>query len=63
MKFSDQTVYVYDDVPPETWNDLVHAGSKGRFVQIVLRRGFKYRRVTDEPAKKEAPDEGDSTVS
>lgn len=63
VKFSDQTVYVYEDVPFATWNDLVHAGSKGRFVQIVLRRGFKYRRVTDEPAKKEVVDEGDPAVS
>ncbi len=59
VKFTDGTVYVYEDVPKEVWDDLVHAGSKGRYVNIVLKRGYKYHRATDAPQKE--PDSGSET--
>jgi len=42
-------VYTYFDVSPEEWNALLNAGSKGRFVQIVFRRGKQYRRQGPSP--------------
>lgn len=45
VRFSAGDVYAYEDVPPEVWNELVNAGSKGRYVNIVLKRGYSYRRV------------------
>lgn len=40
-------VYVYEGVGPGMWHELLHADSKGRFVQIQLRRAHPYRRVQD----------------
>jgi hypothetical protein len=54
VKFTNGTVYVYEDVPEQVWEELVHAQSKGKIVNLVLKRGYKYHRVTDEPVKKEA---------
>lgn len=42
-------VYTYLDVSPEEWHDLLNAGSKGRFVQIVLRRTKQSRREGPSP--------------
>ena len=47
VKFTGGTVYCYENVPPEVWEELVHSQSKGRFVNIVLRRGYKYRKVSE----------------
>jgi hypothetical protein len=58
VKFTDRTVYVYEDVPKEVWEELVHAGSKGRYVNIVLRRGYKYHRDTEAAIKKEEENGG-----
>ncbi len=41
----DGVVYVYSGVGRGVWNELVHAPSKGRFVQIQLRRGYPARRI------------------
>jgi hypothetical protein len=47
VKFTkNNEVYVYHDVPPEVWEELLHASSKGKFVNLQLRRGYKYERVT-----------------
>lgn len=37
-------VYVYSGVEEAVFNQLLHSESKGRFVQIVLRRGYSYRK-------------------
>lgn len=62
IKFSNEDVYVYEDVAPEVWEELIHASSKGRFVQKVLRRGYKFRKVTEPPAD-DSKGSGDSDRS
>lgn len=41
----DGAEYVYEDVGPGIWDELLNTPSKGRFVQIQLRRAHSYRRV------------------
>lgn len=60
MKFRDGTIYVYEDVPKEVWEGLVHAESKGRYVNIALRRPYKYHRAT-EPFPSKEPESGSQT--
>jgi hypothetical protein len=46
VRFQDDgSTYKYSDVPESVWNELLNSGSKGRFVNIVLRRRFKYEKV------------------
>jgi|GEM_PF-1880320 hypothetical protein len=45
VRFTDGTVYSYHNVTPEKWEEFVHAPSKGKFVNLVFRRGYKYDRV------------------
>lgn len=45
VRFNSGAVYVYENVSPEVWGELLHAQSKGRFVGIKLRREHVYRRV------------------
>ena len=52
VQFKNGAVYVYEDVTPELWEELVHAPSKGVTVNRVMARGHKYRRV-DETEKKD----------
>jgi len=47
VRFLDGSVYLYSDVSPERWQELYHSSSKGRFVQIVLRRENNGQRVSD----------------
>jgi hypothetical protein len=51
VRFLNGDVYVYDDVGPGIWEELVHSTSKGRFVQIHLRRAHSYRRAEDHEEK------------
>jgi hypothetical protein len=37
--------YVYENVGPGIWDELLNTQSKGRFVQIQLRRAHPYRKV------------------
>ena len=37
-------IYAYMGVPEEIFKQLLHASSKGRFVQIYLRRAFASRK-------------------
>ena len=46
VKFLDGSVYVYDAVTPEEWNELIHTSSKGRYVQIQLRRGHNGTKIS-----------------
>ena len=46
VRFSDDgSVYQYMDVPEVMFQQLMESGSKGRFVNIVLRRRFNYKKV------------------
>lgn len=44
VQFVGGAVYTYFDVTPEQWEELQHTESKGRYVQIVLRRAHKYQK-------------------
>lgn len=46
VQFNDGSEYVYSNVPSSVWEELLDAGSKGRFINIVLRRRFPYSRVS-----------------
>lgn len=41
----DGSVYRYRDVPPNVWDQFLESGSKGRFVNIVLKRQYLYERI------------------
>jgi KTSC domain len=56
VKFAGEVVYVYEDVSPEEWEELVHSSSKGKFVNLVLRRGHSYHRA-DTPTQDGGVDE------
>jgi KTSC domain len=46
VRFSDDgSVYQYMDVPIDVHRQLMESGSKGRFVNIVLRRRYRYLKV------------------
>ena len=46
VRFSDDgSVYRYMDVPEDEYGRLLESGSKGRFVNMVLRRRYTYERV------------------
>jgi hypothetical protein len=53
VKFKSGAVYVYKDVPPEVWDELQHSHSKGRFVNVTLRRGYQYEAVSAAPVTEE----------
>jgi len=40
----DGSVYRYRDVPMTVWNQFLASGSKGRFVEVILRRQYHYSR-------------------
>jgi len=42
VRFHDGAVYIYHDVPDDVWERLLESGSKGRFVNITLRRRYSY---------------------
>lgn len=43
VRFLGGAHYVYQGVLRETWDEFVQAPSKGRFVNIVLKRGYEYQ--------------------
>jgi len=47
VRFHSGAVYVYSDVGPGIWDEFLHSGSKGRYVQIQLKRAHKARREAD----------------
>ena len=47
VRFLNNAVYVYEGVGPGVWDELKHTSSKGRYVQIQLRRAHKSRREAD----------------
>lgn len=47
----DGIEYIYENVGPGIWDELQHTASKGRYVQIQLKRAHPYRKaevVTEE---------------
>ena len=53
VRFTDGTVYTYEDVSPETYKALLAAPSKGKYVNYVLRRGYKYRPQTPDEKRQD----------
>ena len=47
VAFNNNAVYVYSDVGPGIWDELLHSQSKGRFVGIQLKRAHRSRREAD----------------
>jgi hypothetical protein len=45
VRFHDGSEYVYRDVIEDDWDRLQGSGSKGRFVNIVLKRKYRYERI------------------
>jgi len=45
IEFNDGSVYMYTNVPPSVWEEFLNHGSKGRFVNIVLRRQYTATRI------------------
>lgn len=43
--FNNNTVYGYDDVPPELFDALCKAPSAGQFFNKNIRNAFKYTRI------------------
>ena len=37
--------YLYHDVPPATFEELMHAESKGAFVNTMIKGSYGYRRL------------------
>ena len=47
VRFHGGAMYAYEGVGPGIWEELQNSTSKGRFVQIQLRRAHTYRRLPD----------------
>jgi len=45
IEFRSGAVYEYLDVPPDAFDALMLAGSKGRFFNVHVRPLFRFRRV------------------
>lgn len=63
VKFTNGEIYKYKDVPPEVWEQLLKSASKGKFVNIVLRRGYQYERASASPQPQNEENDGSSTGS
>jgi hypothetical protein len=47
VRFHGGSVYVYSNVGPGIWDEFLHSQSKGRFVQIQLKRAHPARKEAD----------------
>lgn len=45
VKFKGNTTYVYDGVPLTIYQNLMSAGSKGKFFAEHIKKSFTYRKV------------------
>lgn len=45
VKFRNDTIYVYKDVPIEVWENFQNAESKGKFVYYELRNMYDYEKL------------------
>lgn len=63
VKFNEGSVYVYENVGPGVWEEFNNAQSKGRFVNLVLRRGHAYRKeASAEPATNPQPEQAEAAT-
>ena len=46
IKFRSEGIYVYQDVPPDTFDALNAAFSKGEFFAAHIRNNYTFRRVS-----------------
>lgn len=46
-------IYRYGNVPPETWDELQEAPSKGSFIARVIRPGFEAAKLAYDPMLEE----------
>ena len=44
--FTTGGVYCYEEVPQEVYDELLEAGSKGRFMRSAIINAYPYRRVS-----------------
>jgi hypothetical protein len=47
IRFRHGGVYEYSGVPPDTYEDLRHSRSKGRFFHERIRDRFRFRRASE----------------
>jgi len=58
IKFHDNSVYEYFDVPITVFDNLLNAESHGKFAHREIYYKFKYRRCTEENKKYKGPSKG-----
>lgn len=45
VRFTSGGTYVYSDVPPATYNDIMHADSKGSYLNREVKPNYSYRPI------------------
>lgn len=45
VQFRNGGLYNYEDVPEKIFNDLLHAGSKGRYHAVKIKWKYKYNKM------------------
>lgn len=45
VKFKNDTIYVYKDVPKDVWNELQNVESKGKFVYYEIKDVYDYEKL------------------
>lgn len=45
IKFNNGSLYMYNDVPEDVWEDLQNSESKGKFVYYELRNMYDYEKL------------------
>lgn len=45
VRFKSGDTYIYSDVPPATYDDIIRADSKGSYLNREIKPNYAYRRV------------------
>lgn len=45
VEFGKGAVYVYYDVPQELYIEMLNADSKGKFLNSIIKNGYRYERI------------------
>ena len=45
VEFNDGSLYQYFDVPERVYQELMQAGSKGRFMHANVRNSYRYAKL------------------
>lgn len=45
IKFNNGSLYMYNDVPEDVWEDLQNSESKGKFVNNELKNVYDYEKL------------------